>query len=143
MTASPVRGFSACGDYPQSRLAQQDVAPMETPKFALLNPQGLDPALIQLQYPLFVKPVKSWFSQFARQVDTFEELAEYVPQPAVFRPEAALAALAAVFAGQRRPAVGTGGGRFRGGHVHVGSPHFPRRARHGTLRGIRTQPACP
>lgn len=70
-----------CSHKYYSRLAQQDVVPLETPQFELFDPQESDPTSIQMPYPLFVKPVKSWFSQFARQVDTFEELAEYASSP--------------------------------------------------------------
>ena len=57
--------------------------PRATPRFALIDPDDLDEGSLALPFPLFVKPVKSWFSQYARRVDTFEELQRFVCSPGV------------------------------------------------------------
>jgi biotin carboxylase len=51
--------------------------PEATPRFQLLDPDRLFDVRDLLDFPLFVKPVKSWFSQLAQRVDSFEELAGY------------------------------------------------------------------
>ncbi len=60
-----------------SRLSQQVAAPEATPRFALIDPNELSEASVPLPFPLFVKPVKSWFSQHARRIDTYEELVAF------------------------------------------------------------------
>jgi biotin carboxylase len=50
-----------------SRLAQREAVPEAVPDFALVDPRE-GAALDALGFPLFVKPVKSFFSLFARRV---------------------------------------------------------------------------
>jgi hypothetical protein len=66
-----------------SRLAQREVVPEATPTFGLLDPATLSPDAMPLPFPCFVKPVKSWFSLFARRVDSFAELRAFAEQPDV------------------------------------------------------------
>lgn len=52
--------------------------PESTPGFHLIDPATVEGTAETLQYPVFVKPVKSWFSQLARRIDSAEELVAYV-----------------------------------------------------------------
>lgn len=112
LSAAQVAGVTSSGDYPgclvaafiarelglpgpapesvlrcshkyYARLAQRAAVPEATPRFALIDPSALDADSVGLPFPLFVKPVKSWFSQHARRVDTFEQLQRFVGSPAV------------------------------------------------------------
>lgn len=57
-----------------ARLAQRDLAPGAVPDFAIVTPGALDGTLDRLTFPLFVKPVKSFFSVLAQRVNTAAEL---------------------------------------------------------------------
>ena len=70
-----------CSHKYYSRVAQREAVPEATPGFALVDPN--DPTVDGLAFPLFVKPVKSWFSVFARKVDSPAELRAFVGQPQV------------------------------------------------------------
>jgi biotin carboxylase len=72
-----------CSHKYYARLAQREAVPEATPRFALIDPGQLDEDSLALRFPLFVKPVKSWFSQYARRVDTFEQLRRFVRSPGV------------------------------------------------------------
>jgi hypothetical protein len=72
-----------CSHKYYSRLAQQAAAPEATPRFALVDPQRLDPRAFDLPFPVFVKPVKGWFTQHARRIDTFADLAAFAASPEV------------------------------------------------------------
>lgn len=72
-----------CSHKYYARLAQQIAVPEATPGFTLIDPDGLSESAVTLSFPLFVKPVKSWFSQHARRVDSFEALRAFVHSPAV------------------------------------------------------------
>jgi len=74
-----------CSHKYYARLAQQVAVPEATPQFALLDPHALTESAVTLSFPLFVKPVKSWFSQHARRVDSFEELSTFVRSPTLQR----------------------------------------------------------
>lgn len=94
-----------CSHKYYSRVAQQEVVPEATPRFALIDPDHLsvpvrhhparktaghlasgheyavehlaghlDARGVTLPFPLFIKPVKSWFSQHARRINTSQEL---------------------------------------------------------------------
>ena len=69
-----------------SRLIQQRVRPDATPPFALIEP-GIVP---KLAFPFFIKPVKSFFSVGAFQIDDAHALRALVPRAtlpeAFFRP---------------------------------------------------------
>jgi len=54
-----------------SRLAQQESVPDATPKFALVDPGN---PIIEISYPLFIKPTKSYFSMFAEKINSPETL---------------------------------------------------------------------
>jgi len=66
-----------------SRLAQAEVVPEATPRFALLSTRS--EAAAGLRFPLFVKPIKSWYSVLARKVDSAAELKSFLSQPTVKR----------------------------------------------------------
>ncbi len=51
--------------------------PEATPNFHLIDPDRLGESRRSLEFPVFVKPVKSWFSQLARRIDSFEDLETY------------------------------------------------------------------
>lgn len=68
-----------CGHKYYSRLVQKRVVPEATPWFGLVDP--LHPNE-NLPFPLFLKPVKGSFSQLARRIDTFEDLALFLERPA-------------------------------------------------------------
>ncbi len=57
-----------------SRLAQLASVPEAVPPFALIDPDDLDTSLRDIQFPVFVKPVKSFFSVFAQVVRDRAEL---------------------------------------------------------------------
>jgi biotin carboxylase len=73
-----VQAVLTCSHKYYARLAHQRVAPEATPRFALLDLDGILPRVPALAPPLFVKPVKSWFSVFARPIDSLAELEEFV-----------------------------------------------------------------
>lgn len=58
-----------------SRLAQRRAVPEAVPSFALVDPQAVEEAAASLTFPVFVKPVKSFFSVLAQQVRSADELA--------------------------------------------------------------------
>ncbi len=72
-----------CSHKYYSRLAQRAAVPEATPQFVLIDPDHLDEATFPLAFPMFVKPVKSWFSQYARRMDSFLELQEFARSPGV------------------------------------------------------------
>ena len=57
-----------------SRLAQRECVPEAVPDFALIDPRDLAPPGPPIRFPVFVKPVKSFFSLFARKVHDAEGL---------------------------------------------------------------------
>lgn len=57
-----------------SRIAQREVVPEAVPDFRLVRSDDLERSIAGLQYPVFVKPVKSFFSVLAQRVDGAEEL---------------------------------------------------------------------
>src|SRR5437773_12291857 len=61
-----------CSHKYYSRLAQQRTVPKATPRFALVDPQRAGE--LPLAFPLFVKPVKSWFSILAERMASPEDL---------------------------------------------------------------------
>jgi len=73
-----------CSHKYYSRVAQREAVPEATPGFALLDPVAVAASeRPPLDFPLFVKPVKSWFSVLARRVDSFEELQRWLAEPDV------------------------------------------------------------
>ena len=52
--------------------------PEATPPFSLISATGSPAADSSLKFPIFVKPVKSWFSQYARAVNDVEQLDGYL-----------------------------------------------------------------
>lgn len=110
--ASPVDGVATSSDYPgaivaaaiaqevglvaptpqavlrcshkyYSRLAQREAVPEATPRFALVRPGHLSPQELGLDYPLFIKPVKSWFSILATRMENEAQLAAFLQSPQV------------------------------------------------------------
>ncbi len=112
LAADPVAGVASSSDYPgcivsafvaqelglpgptpnsvlqcshkyYARIAQREVVPEATPRFELIDPTTIGECPLELPFPVFVKPVKSWFSQHARQIDSLEQLRAYARRPAV------------------------------------------------------------
>jgi hypothetical protein len=67
-----------CSHKYYSRLAQSIAVPEATPAFSLIDPNRLTAKSVPLAFPIFVKPVKSWFSQYARRIDTYADLSRFV-----------------------------------------------------------------
>lgn len=63
-----------------SRIAQRIAVPEAVPNFFLLDARSLAESARGLRFPLFVKPVKSFFSLFARRIVNAEELEELACQ---------------------------------------------------------------
>ena len=84
-----VRAVLTCSHKYYSRVAQAQSAPEATPGFGLVEVEKLVDGRVvgydgrELAFPVFVKPVKSWFSQHARRCDTAEELARFASSPEV------------------------------------------------------------
>ncbi|OGB97010.1 hypothetical protein A3F06_01500 [candidate division TM6 bacterium RIFCSPHIGHO2_12_FULL_36_22] len=57
-----------------SRLIQQQHVPEACPNFQLIDPKNIKSENIKLSFPLFIKPVKSYFSILAQKIDSFEQL---------------------------------------------------------------------
>lgn len=79
------RSVLRCSHKYYARLAQRAAAPEATPRFALIDPHDLSEAPSELTFPCFVKPVKGNFSQYARRIETFEDLTRFVRTPGVRR----------------------------------------------------------
>lgn len=77
------RSLLLCSHKYYARLAQSAAVPEATPQFRLLNPRATPFRDFDLPFPVFVKPVKSWFSQFARRVESFEEMRAFLTSPGV------------------------------------------------------------
>ncbi len=63
----------ACQHKYYSRLAQEAAVPEATPRFALVDPDDIE-SLAAVEFPVFVKPVKSFFSVHAQVVRNRAEL---------------------------------------------------------------------
>lgn len=63
-----------------SRVAQRAAIPEAVPDFALIDPQAIQETASGLNFPVFVKPVKSFFSIMAQQIGSIDELATYARQ---------------------------------------------------------------
>jgi biotin carboxylase len=68
------RSVLLCQHKYYSRIAQRAVAPEVVPPFALIDPATIREAAAGLRFPVFVKPVKSFFSLLAKEVGSAEEL---------------------------------------------------------------------
>ena len=90
LPGTPVVADLFCQHKYQSRLIQRLAQPDAVPPFALLRP-GIAP---EMPFPFFIKPVKSFFSVGAYQVDNMEALLEVMPHAtlpeAFFKPLNAL-----------------------------------------------------
>lgn len=83
LPGTPVAAELLCQHKYQSRLIQRQAQPDAVPAFELLEP-GATP---ELPFPFFIKPVKSFFSVGAFQIDDVETLRELAPRaslPAAF-----------------------------------------------------------
>jgi len=58
-----------------ARMAQQAVVPEATPRFMIMDPQGMQCG--SLPFPFFIKPIKSFFSLNAQRINSPEELKSY------------------------------------------------------------------
>ncbi len=61
-----------------ARCAQARNIPDSTPSFMLLNAHGKSAGSCCVAFPFFIKPVKSSFSVYARQINSADELKHYV-----------------------------------------------------------------
>ena len=61
-----------------SRLWQQQHVPEATPSFCLIDPMDAQSREQQMALPIFLKPVKSFFSMLANEIQTQTELAYWV-----------------------------------------------------------------
>ncbi len=61
-----------------SRVTQQKFVPSATPGFMLIDPKNINQSSLEMSFPLFVKPVKSYFSIFANQVTDYDEFVRVV-----------------------------------------------------------------
>ncbi len=57
-----------------ARQEQQKYVPHAVPEFCLINPNKFEPSCFNMQFPVFVKPVKAYFSFFANSAYTMIEL---------------------------------------------------------------------
>ncbi|MFB3820023.1 MAG: acetyl-CoA carboxylase biotin carboxylase subunit family protein [Candidatus Methylomirabilales bacterium] len=73
LPAPSFRALFLCQHKFYSRRCQQAAAPAATPRFHLLDPQGV-PDDLPFPLPAFVKPVKSYLSILARPVRSLEDL---------------------------------------------------------------------
>ena len=71
-----------------SRIDQKQYVPEATPAFQLINPKDFSSKTLQLPFPLFIKPVKAFFSFFANRANTLPELESSIAQSLI--PEAFL-----------------------------------------------------
>lgn len=70
LPAPPLQALLACEHKYWSRLVQRDATPDHTPRFGVFDPHDDDAlARLDLEPPLFVKPIKSFSSQLTRRVD--------------------------------------------------------------------------
>ncbi len=77
LSAPPLDAILTCQHKYYSRKAQQKYVPEATPHFAIVSKEHLDDVK-KLSFPLFVKPVKSYLSAFARPVYSMQELQQYL-----------------------------------------------------------------
>lgn len=63
-----------------SRLAEQKFVPQATPKFTLIDPAEFNSDEFPLKFPVFIKPVKSYFSINAHKVYNKQELITIVKE---------------------------------------------------------------
>ena len=75
----------ACSHKYYSRIMQREAVPDATPRTWLINPAKVKREDLGMDFPVFLKPVKSWSSVLARRVDCFDELKAFLSQPAVRR----------------------------------------------------------
>ena len=66
-----------------SRLAQREVVPDATARFALVDPDSAAHDVGDVGFPLFIKPVKGAFSVMSRRLQSEEELEEFLARSAV------------------------------------------------------------
>lgn len=61
-----------------SRMMQQKYIPNDTPNFRVIDPTKFDIRDFNMPFPVFIKPVKSYFSIFANKVNNAAQLEEVV-----------------------------------------------------------------
>lgn len=83
------RAVLTCSHKYYSRIVQAAATSDATPRFGLVDGVALESGIVighdgaPLSFPLFVKPVKSWFSQHARRCDSPRELQKFAASPDV------------------------------------------------------------
>ncbi len=63
-----------------SRIDQQVFVPEATPVFQLINPITFADEILRLPFPLFIKPVKAFFSFYANKVNCLQELQKCITE---------------------------------------------------------------
>ena len=75
--APSLSSILACQHKYYSRLLQKKYVPDATPECALVKHGEYD-QVKKMQFPLFVKPVKSYLSALAKKIDSYDELVAYL-----------------------------------------------------------------
>ena len=61
-----------------SRRNQSKIVPLSTPQFSLVNADSFESDTFSMQFPVFIKPVKSYFSFLAGKISDANELAHFI-----------------------------------------------------------------
>ncbi len=77
-----IESILVCQHKYYARCLQKKYVPEATPQFAIVAKNNFD-AVRTLSFPLFIKPVKSYLSAFARPIYTMHELETYLSQVAI------------------------------------------------------------
>ncbi|MDP3889367.1 MAG: ATP-grasp domain-containing protein [bacterium] len=73
-----VQAVLCCQHKYYARCAQREVVPEATPPFMIINPDRFDESLFSLSFPVFLKPVKSYFSFFANSAHNMGQLRQLI-----------------------------------------------------------------
>ena len=79
LAAPSIESILVCQHKYYARCMQKKYVPEVTPQFAIVAKNNLD-AVRALSFPLFIKPVKSYLSAFARPIYTMHQLEAYLSQ---------------------------------------------------------------
>lgn len=82
LKAPSLQSVFACHHKYYSRLMQEQYVPEATPQFALVKKGELD-QVKTMQFPLFLKPVKSYLSALAKKINTYDELVAYLERVSI------------------------------------------------------------
>ncbi|MCL4431219.1 MAG: ATP-grasp domain-containing protein [Epsilonproteobacteria bacterium] len=85
LPAPHVLSVLQCQHKYHARKAQQNIVPHAATGYRLIDPeQDLDQLCLSVSFPLFVKPVKSYFSLYAQSVNDIQELKDLVKRKIPF-----------------------------------------------------------